>query len=443
MRDQPDTPFGVLEISSRILRLVMNAVVKAAELFGFWQYPLKNAATASEEMGLPDHLYWVYKCKNPITRVEKGERAENLFAVGKRVVGLPQGFAKQASLTFGSVGDLLFAEGLEHSKDIIFENIADLLFGNTISFANFESPITEQELKKEIIGDKGPPTECCSSDQFDILKGHKGKCFTVLNTANNHMFDMGVEGIETTQRVLSENGIVNIGTNSNADEFGKGKVLVKEGIKLGFVSATFGLNGRKVPEDESYRVNVAKLLPKFSEPELDIVKQQIEDCKKQGCDFIIASLHWGYEFEFFPRKRQIDIAHELVEMGVDAIISHHPHVIQPIEYYQTRRDPYRLAVIAYSLGTLTWRFTAPHLALSAILNLTLAKGSFGDREITYIENVHVTPVFRSFIRRNGKPIARIEKLADHIGKHSADYSDDYITQIKRYVDLVLNEQSSS
>ena len=129
------------------------------------------------------------------------------------------------------------------------------------------------------------------------------------------------------------------------------------------------------PPEDAHRINVSRLLSKHVDPELKSFKQQIDWCKREECDFI-ASLHWGFEFEFFPRKRQVEAARELVEYGADAIFCHHPHVIQPVEYYRIRRDPSRVAVIAYSLGSLTWGFTAPHLVLSLLLDLKLTKGSF-------------------------------------------------------------------
>ena len=128
-------------------------------------------------------------------------------------IGLPPGFEKKQSLTFAAAGDILQAEGLEQSKDILFENIADLLFDQDVAYANFKSPITTQLLKKEVISDREPPTECCSRAQFDILKGHRGKVFDVLNTSNNHAFDMGVEGLDTTLGVFAEEGILETGTN--------------------------------------------------------------------------------------------------------------------------------------------------------------------------------------------------------------------------------------
>lgn len=436
MRKEPSTPAEVLELSAGI-RFAMNTVCKSAEVFKYWLHPYRNAATSFEEMSLLDKFYWVYKCKHPITRPEKGESAADLFNSDGSIVGLPAGFEKNGALTLGAAGDLIQADGLEHSRDKLYENVADLLFDQTISYANLESPLTEQELVEEVISDKESPIECCSREQFDILKGHKERRFTVIHTAGNHFADMGVEGVETTQKAFAAEGILDVGTNRTPDELGRGKILVKQGIKIGFVSAVYGLNGHSFPQGEEYRVNVARMLSKHAEPDLELLKKQIEHCQSENCDFIIASLHWGHEFEFYPRKRQVDIAHTLVEWGADAIIAHHPHVVQPVEYYRTQRDPDRVAVIAYSLGSLSWAFSAPHLVLSAILNLSLAKGRYRGEERTYIENAAVTPVFRQRTDEAGTSVTRIEKLAEQLDASGDTDRLRYLAQIRHYAELVL------
>ncbi len=430
----PNTPAEVLDLSPGLLEQV-EAGVKAAEDSGQWIRPYKEAATAAEEMGPMDILYWAFKCTNPITKMEEG--VENLLLTDSSIVGLPEGFEKKNTVTMGLAGDLLQADGLELSKGILYENVADILFDKDISYANFESPITNQPLVKEVIGDKGPPIECCNREQFEVLAKHKDKKFTVLNTSNNHMFDMGLEGVQNTLSVLSEEGILDVGTNRKPEEYGKGKFLTCNGIKIGFASVTFGLNGHVVPEEEAYRINTSKLHSKLAEPDFNLIKQQIDDCKKQECDFIVTSLHWGFEFEMMPREQQVLAARALVEYGADAVVCHHPHVIQPVEYYQTQRDPNRVATIAYSLGSVVWGFKGPHLALSAIQNLTLAKGNFDGQELTYIEEADVTPVFRSAVDRNGKTETRIEKLQDHLNGQSDRHPDEYIEKINSYARLVL------
>jgi poly-gamma-glutamate capsule biosynthesis protein CapA/YwtB (metallophosphatase superfamily) len=435
--DSPSTPAEALQISAA-LRFTMNAVCKSAELFGYWDRPYQGAATNFEEMSLLDKFYWVYKCRRPVVRMEGGERIDTLICTDSGIVRVPDEFKEQGRITFGAVGDLIQAEGLEGSRDELYGRIADLLFDQTISYANLESPLTEQAVQEEVISDKEAPIECCSKEQFDILKGHEGRNFTVMHTAGNHMFDMGAEGIQTTLKQFQRDGIVDVGTNRIASERGQGRIVSRDGVKVGFASATYGLNGHELPAGEEFRINVARMLPKRGEPDLDILKQQIDDCRENQCDFIVASLHWGYEFEFFPRKRQIDIAHTIVEWGADAIIGHHPHVVQPVEFYRTRRDPGRVAVIAYSLGSLTWGFSAPHLVLSAVLNFTVAKGTRGDKTMSYIQSAGVTPVFRSRTSSNGSLVTRIEKLADAVDPNQADY----IAEIRRYAGLVLGARAS-
>ncbi len=420
------------------LKLKVDGVCNAARVFKFWNRPYKNAATSYEEMSLLDICYWVYKNTSPITKTERGQRPEALIVTDKSLIKLPYDFRKHHSLTVGAAGDLIQAESLNYSKDILYEGVADLLFNQDISYASMEFAISEGEPEKAPLTGKACPVEYTTLKQFDNFKGHKGKVFDVLHTATNHMFDIGAEGVKTTRKVLAQEGILDVGTNGSREELGQAKILTRCGIKVGFASAGFGLNGHAMPAEENYLINYSRLLPKTSEPELDLLKQQIDDCKKQGCDFIIASLHWGYEFELFPRKRQVDIAHTLVEWGADAILGHHTHVIQPVEYYRTHRDPNRVAVIAYSLGSLAWTFSAPHLILSAILNLKLTKGSFKGKEVTYIESAEVTPVFRSYVKDGDKIVTRIEKLASCLDKQDAT-----IAKVKKFADLVLGNYGAS
>lgn len=432
----PNTPAETVRISGS-LQSELTTVTKLADLYGFWNKPFEEGATTFEEMGALDIFYWVYKSVKPIAQMQDG--VAELLTTDNAAIRLPDKFETSSSMTMGAAGDILHvqAKGLEYNSDELYGNISGMLFDQDISFANFESPVTTQPLKEEVIGDQGAPVECSSRAQFNTLKGYKGKNFTALNFSNNHTYDMGLEGIDSTHKAFAEEGIINIGTNRTPEEYGRAKIIEKNGMKIGFVSATFGMNGHEIPEGEKYRVHISRLCSKLVEPELDLVKQQIDDCKQQNCDFIIASLHWGWEFELFPRKSQLKAARDLIEYGADTIIGNHPHVIQPVEYYQTRRDPNRVAVIAYSLGSLTWGFSAPHIALSLILNMSFAKGSMGGKALTYIEKAGVTPVFRSCLNINGRLVTKIEKLSDHVNGQSRFHTMDYIAEIKRYADLVL------
>ena len=432
----PSNPSEVLDLSTKALRVKVYVAVLAAEIFKYWRYPLKNAATAFEEMTLRDIYYWVYKSKNPITRMERGYAPQEVFFRDRRVVKVPDGFKPSVSITVGACGDILYNDRVRHSKNKLFERIDDLLFSRDIAYTNFESPITSQSLVKEVIGDRAPPIECCSIEQFDIVKGHAGRSFDIMNITNNHIFDMGLEGVETTIENLIRNEIIDSGTNARPEDYGYAKILIKNGVKIGFAAVTFGLNGHVVPKGEEYRIYTAKLLSTKCPPDIENIKMQIEYCKQEKCDFIVASLHWGFEFEFFPRMVQVEVARELIEFGADTIICHHPHVIQPVEYYRTQRDLNRIAIIAYSLGSLLWGFGAPHIALSLILNLTIAKGRLHGDDVSYVSDVNVMPVFPDTRYEDGQLVTRIEKLCDWPNRSFGTSVND-IKEMKKYVSLVL------
>ena len=58
---------------------------------------------------------------------------------------------------------------------------------------------------------------------------------------------------------------------------------------------------------------------------------------------MICVFHWDYDFELYPHPAHRQLAFELIDLGVDAIIGHHPHIVQGYEIYKNKP-------IFYSLG---------------------------------------------------------------------------------------------
>ena len=72
------------------------------------------------------------------------------------------------------------------------------------------------------------------------------------------------------------------------------------------------------------------------------VLAQIKHYKKPGT-LVIVVMHWGSELDTTPLPWQQAMGHEFIDAGADAVVGHHPHVVQGIEKYKGR-------TIAYSLG---------------------------------------------------------------------------------------------
>lgn len=69
---------------------------------------------------------------------------------------------------------------------------------------------------------------------------------------------------------------------------------------------------------------------------------EIRRYKRPG-NIVIVVMHWGSELDAVPRPWQQALGRKFIDAGADAVVGHHPHVVQGIERYRGR-------YIAYSLG---------------------------------------------------------------------------------------------
>ncbi|MFN8369529.1 MAG: CapA family protein [Bacteriovoracaceae bacterium] len=207
-----------------------------------------------------------------------------------------------------------------------------------------------------------------------------------------------MDGVQSTIEFLDKNNIKFNGVNRIESDFYKVEILERKNVKIGIFAHTFGLNAHSIPKDRPQIINKTNL--NDSNIDFTQIKQQIAYCKTQNVDFVILHLHWGLEHEFYPTPEQIDNAHILAEMGVDAIFCHHPHVIQPFEVYQSQIDPSRFIPIFYSLGNLINSFKADFLCKSMIGNISIVKGEMIDGTVkTFLKQVNGVEVFQKLIKQ--------------------------------------------
>lgn len=64
---------------------------------------------------------------------------------------------------------------------------------------------------------------------------------------------------------------------------------------------------------------------------------------KQDADVVIVQVHGSFEFQHAPSRSTMELARAAVDAGADAVIVHHPHVLQGFDWYKGK-------LIAYSLG---------------------------------------------------------------------------------------------
>lgn len=164
------------------------------------------------------------------------------------------------------------------------------------------------------------------------------------STASNHTLDMGASGITRTLDTLDAAGIRHTGSARSAEEANTPLILDVHGIKVGHVAYTFGFNGRKVPAGQPWLANTL---------DADAVLAEARKAREAGAQIVVASLHWGTEYEQDATSEQQRIARKLLaDPAIDLIIGHHAHVVQPFEKINGKW-------VAYGLGNLVARHSEP------------------------------------------------------------------------------------
>ncbi|MBE9518364.1 MAG: CapA family protein [Bacteroidetes bacterium] len=175
------------------------------------------------------------------------------------------------------------------------------------------------------------------SSPDELAAALKWAGFDILINANNHALDRGQKGLVRTIEVLDQEELVQTGTFPDPESRAAYYPLVveKNGIRIALLNYTYGTNGIKDrPPSIINRID----------------KTQIrEDMKKAHTaqpDFILVTMHWGNEYQLTESPHQQELAAYLFELGADAVIGSHPHVVQPIRGEGVGN------LVVYSLGNL-------------------------------------------------------------------------------------------
>lgn len=213
------------------------------------------------------------------------------------------------------VGDVMLARYVEtlmnqHGSRYPFLGLEPLMGRYDYVIGNFEAPIPK-------IHEPTQPEEFSFSVSSSSVKS-LGEYFDYLSLANNHTFDKGQSGIDNTRAVLATNGVTGVGDPNDVSSSSV-TYLDHDGYRIAVIT----LNGTGLLNEET----VVELL----------------NNEETVSEMQIVYIHWGEEYERTHSPEQERLAQIFIDNGADAIIGHHPHVVQDIGVY-------RGAPIFYSIG---------------------------------------------------------------------------------------------
>jgi poly-gamma-glutamate synthesis protein (capsule biosynthesis protein) len=202
-------------------------------------------------------------------------------------------------------------------------------FGVDLRIINLETSITSSEnywRDKEIHYRMHPRNiDCITAARIDCC------CL-----ANNHILDWGYDGLAETLRTLDAAGIAHTGAGRDAAEAaapavldvpGKGRVLV-----FSYGSPTSGVPWEWAATAHRPGVN---FLEDTSKKTARRIAREMHRFNRQR-DVIVASIHWGGNWDYRIRDEETRFAHQLIEHGIAVVHGHSSHHVKTAEIYGGR-----------------------------------------------------------------------------------------------------------
>jgi poly-gamma-glutamate capsule biosynthesis protein CapA/YwtB (metallophosphatase superfamily) len=259
-------------------------------------------------------------------------------------------FAQDASVTLSAVGDIRLdgpVGQIISSKENPTSNVEGLLAADIV-FGNLECPLTKRGVKTPKTWNFRAPAK--------NLQALKTAGFTMLNIANNHTWDYGLDGFHDTLAALEKQEFRYVGGGRDRAEAESLAVMQAGGLKVGFL----GFTSTNPKEGWAKPGKPGVAYSDFGR--LDAVVR----AARKKCDVLIVSFHGGTELDPLPNEIQKAFGHVVVDAGADLVLGHHPHVLQPVEIYKGKP-------IVYSLGNFLFVSPNPATRPTAVARATLGR----------------------------------------------------------------------
>jgi len=248
-------------------------------------------------------------------------------------------------------GDLLMDRGVRKIISIngvahLFADVSTTFVNSDFTIANLECPVTKiiQPVNKRFIFRAEP--------EWLPYLSHAG--ITHLIMANNHTYDQGRQALQQTYENILENNMIPIGAGNTHITACKPIIMQNNSLSVAvFSSVVLGLeNWTFLPSEFS----VCQKSPEELADDILLYHKQNPSSK------ILVILHWGVEYQSIPTITQRNQARKLINAGADAIVGHHPHVIQQMEWIENKP-------VYYSIGNFVFDSTRPEAKKGLILKL--------------------------------------------------------------------------
>lgn len=258
-----------------------------------------------------------------------------------------------SQLTLVFTGDVLLDRGVRPYAEregipALFAGVDSVFRQADAVIINLECPLTDTTtpINKHYIF-RGEP---------QWAKGLRAAGITHAAMANNHTYDQGRQGLLSTYNHLKEAGIEPLGYGNSKSERLEPVIIRKGAIEVAL------FNSVTLPLENWYDLDDR---PGICQASASTLADAIRTFHAHHPTIkIIAVLHWGAEMQTTPTMQQRLDAQTLLQAGVDVIVGHHPHVVQPLVNIYDKS-------VFYSLGNFVFDQSLPITQKATMAQITI------------------------------------------------------------------------
>lgn len=331
---------------------------------------------------------------------------------------------EEKKITLTAIGDILIHGRVyddaktENGYDFMpmLEKVEPFLNDATITFANQETMIGGESF--------GLSTYPAFNSPVEIGEALKQVGVDVVSIANNHTLDRGEKVIQTAIKHWDKMNMMYVGAYKDEKDQDTLRVYeTKEGISVAFLAYTYGTNGITVPQGKDYLVNY---INKSS------IEQATEEAKEKA-DVTVLSLHFGTEYERIPDEEQRELVQFAADQGVEIVLGHHPHVLQPMEWVEGK-DGNKTFVI-YSLGNFLSGQDELYQEIGGIVKVSIKQTVKGNERTIEVTEPQFMPTYVHDDEEENYEVIPMYQLNDDVLKNA----DKHYEEIKHHMSQWMPE----
>ncbi len=259
----------------------------------------------------------------------------------------------RSPIVLGFAGDTSFTDGLDQRDP--FGQVIEMLAAPDLMVVNLETAVADPGVGRPPVDKqflfRSPPAA------LDLVVAAG---IDVVALANNHTLDFGADALAQTLEEIDRRGLGRVGAGLDEADASTPLIVEVGDWTIGLVALS------RVPCDWSASGENVRPQVAWACPALFARAEAAARSAVAQADVTVVMIHGGEEGVLCPSPFMLDLERTFAELGVDAVIDGHPHVLQGL----TRHGE---TWVAHSLGNFAFPSARGITANSAIVQLHIGE----------------------------------------------------------------------